>query len=192
MKTESFSVWFTTSLQVSWKTRRKRYAKLFLLPQLAPQQSNQGKGRTQEEKNWNLKKNFKIPVGVVLNERCHGSFSKVCSWKFSKLRFPVTGNYLFSMYYFQNSKRWRRKPPRSAISKRIFFGRTELHVWDICHKTLCLEHLVCSSWQLWETQGAAQNKIFPFLSCVKMQHHEPLLLLCSSIWRRRKEKPDFV
>lgn len=31
----------------------------------------------------------------------------------------------------------------------FFFGRTELHVWDICHKTQCLEHSACSSWQLW-------------------------------------------
>lgn len=131
----------------------------------------------------NFKKVLKISVGVVLNGRRHGSFSKVCPWKCSKPRFSITGNYLFSMNYFKIQKDGEENHP---VQPFFFFFGTDLHVWDICHKTLCLEHFACSSWQLWEPQGAAQNKIFPFLSCVKMQHHEPLLLLCSSIWRRRE------
>lgn len=75
----------------------------------------------------------------------------------------------------------------------FFFGRTELHVWDICHKTQCLEHSACSSWQLWETQGAAQNKIFPFLSSVKMSNTmSPFCYFAPASGEGEKEKPGFV
>lgn len=89
-------------------------------------------------------------------------------------------------YFPCTISKFKKMEKKTTQFSLFFFFGTDLHIWDICHKTLCLEHLACSSWQLWEPQGAAQNKIFPFLSCVKMQHHEPLLLLCSSIWRRRE------
>lgn len=110
----------------------------------------------QGTKTWNklnFRKVTKIIVGVVLNKRCHGCFSKMCSWKCSKNRFSITRNYFFPQLSFSKFKKMEKETTRFLHSTQFWFSHckrntifaTKLHVWDFCHKTPSSGHLAPGS-----------------------------------------------